>query len=66
MSIESLAMIGYCCNHLGGQLNYYASAHWLISRATNYQFVIGNLWHGALLSHFKSIICPLSLLLGTY
>ena len=30
MSIIRLIVIGYHCNHLDGQLNYWASAHWLI------------------------------------
>ena len=29
--IVRLIVIGYCCNHFDGQLNYQASAHWLIS-----------------------------------
>ena len=37
MSIVRLIVIGYCCNCLDGQLNYQASAHWLISGATVYQ-----------------------------
>ena len=37
MSIVRLIMIGYCCNCLDGQLNYQASAHWLIGGATMYQ-----------------------------
>ena len=37
MSIVKLIVIGYHSNHLDGQLNYQASAHWLISGATNYQ-----------------------------
>ena len=36
VSIVRLVMIGYHCNHLDGQLNYQASAHWLIGGATNY------------------------------
>ena len=35
MSIVRLIMIGYHCNHLDGQLNHQASAHWLIIGATN-------------------------------
>ena len=31
ISIVKLIMIGYHCNHLDGQLNCQASAHWLIS-----------------------------------
>ena len=37
MSIVRLIVIGYHCNHLDGQLNYQASAHWLIGGATMYQ-----------------------------
>ena len=37
MSIVRLIMIGYHCNHLDGQLNYWASAHWLIGWTTMYQ-----------------------------
>ena len=37
MSIVRVVMIGYCCNCLGGQLNFQASTHWLICGATNYQ-----------------------------
>ena len=29
-------MIGYCCNHLDGQLKCQASAHWLIGATTMY------------------------------
>ena len=36
MSIVRLIMIGYHCNHLDGQLNYQASAHWLIGGTTMY------------------------------
>ena len=37
MSIVRLIVIGYHCNCLDGQLNYQASAHWLICGATMYQ-----------------------------
>ena len=37
ISFVRLIMIGYYCNHLDGQLNYWASAHWLISVTTNYR-----------------------------
>ena len=37
ISIVRLIMIGYHCNHLDGQLNYQASAHWLISVTMMYQ-----------------------------
>ena len=37
VSIVSLAMIGYHCNCLDGQLNYQAFTHWLIGGATNDQ-----------------------------
>ena len=37
MSIVRLIMTGYCCNHLDGQLNYWASAHSLIGGITIYQ-----------------------------
>ena len=36
VSVVSLAMIGFCCDHLCGQLNYQAFTHWLICGATNY------------------------------
>ena len=36
ISIVKLIMIGYCCNHLDGQPNCWASAHWLISVMTMY------------------------------
>ena len=36
MSVVRLVVIGYHCNHLGEQLNYQASTHWLIGRSTNY------------------------------
>ena len=36
VSIVSLVVIGYCCDCLGGQLNYQAFTHWLIGGATNY------------------------------
>ena len=31
ISIVKLTVIGYCCNCLDGQLNYWAFTHWLIS-----------------------------------
>ena len=34
VSTASLAVIGYCCNHLDGQLNWQAFTHCIISRAT--------------------------------
>ena len=37
MSIVRLIVIGYSCNCLDGQLNYQASAHWLIGGTTMYQ-----------------------------
>ena len=36
MSIVRLIVIGYWCNYLDRQLNYQASAHWLISGTTMY------------------------------
>ena len=44
ISIVRLIMIGYHCNHLDGQLNYWASAHWLISVTMMYQLC--NWWLG--------------------
>ena len=37
ISIVKLIVIGYHCNCLDGQLNYRASAHWLISVTTMFQ-----------------------------
>ena len=37
MSIARLVMSGYHCNHLDEQLNYPASAHWLIVWAIIYR-----------------------------
>ena len=37
ISMVRLIVIGYHCNHLDGQLNYWASAHWLTSVTTTYQ-----------------------------
>ena len=37
ISIVRMIMIGYCCHCLDGQLNYQASAHWLIGVTTMYQ-----------------------------
>ena len=37
VSIVKLTVIGYHCNHLDGQLNYWASAHWLIGVTIMYQ-----------------------------
>ena len=34
ISIVKLIVIGYHCNHLDGQLNCWASAHWLINVTT--------------------------------
>ena len=45
VSIVSLAMIGYCCNCLGGQLNYQAFTHWLMDVLLTINCVISNLWH---------------------
>ena len=36
VSVVSLVVIGYHCNHLDGQPNYQSFTHWLIGRATNY------------------------------
>ena len=44
ISIVRLIMIGYCCNCWDGQLNYWASAQWLISVTTMYQLC--NQWLG--------------------
>ena len=37
ISIVKLIMIGYCCNHLDGQLNCWVFAHWLIGVTIMYQ-----------------------------
>ena len=37
ISIVKLILIGYHCNHLDGQLNYWVFAHWLISVTIVYQ-----------------------------
>ena len=37
ISIVKLIMIGYCCNHLDGQLNYWVFTHWLIGVTIMYQ-----------------------------
>ena len=49
MSIVRLVMIGYHCNCLDGQLNYWASAHWLIGGTTMYWLCIWWLCHITLL-----------------
>ena len=49
MSIVRLIMNGYYCNHLDGQLNYWASAHWLISGTTIYWLCDQWLFHSTLL-----------------
>ena len=36
MSIVKLTVLGYCCNCLNGQLNYWASALWLIGATIMY------------------------------
>ena len=40
--IVRLIVIGYCCNCLDGQLNYWASAHWLI--AVNIMYWLCDQW----------------------
>ena len=52
MPIIRLIMIGYHCNCLDGQLNYQASAHWLIRGLLTSDYVIGNcsIAHQSLLS----------------
>ena len=44
--IVRLVVIGYHCNHFGGQLNYQAFTYWLISGLLTIDFAISNLWHG--------------------
>ena len=44
ISIVKLIVIGYHCNHLDGQLNCWASAHWLIGITTLYWLC--NWWLG--------------------
>ena len=48
MSIVRLIVIGYYCNHLDGQLNYWASAHRLIGVTTMYQLCDQWLCHSTL------------------
>ena len=53
MSIVRLAMIGYHCNYLNGQLNYPAAAHWVIDGLPCIAYVIGD----CVIVHLSYLCC---------
>ena len=56
ISIVKVIMIGYCCNHLDGQLNCWASAHWLISVTTMYWLCYRWLGHSTIVVRSLMIV----------
>ena len=58
ISIVKLIMIGYHCNHLDGQINYQASAHWLIGLTIMYQLCNQWLCHSTLITLYTTSVDP--------